>query len=141
MKAKKLSVLIVLTVALGSFLLVSFVPQDKAAKPWDVPAKYLEMTNPQTTDDADMIKVGKMLYSKHCKSCHGSKGLGDGPKAKQLDTPAGNFSSEAFHIQSDGEMYYKSFVGRDEMPNFEKKITDEEDSWAIITYMRATFKK
>lgn len=141
MKAKKLRVLTVLTVVLGSFLLVSFIPQDKTPAPWDVPAKYMKMKNPQAADDAGMIKVGKMLYSKHCKSCHGSKGLGDGPKAKQLETPAGDFSSDAFHGQSDGELYYKSYVGRDEMPNFEKKITDEEDRWAIITYMRGTFKK
>ena len=68
-------------------------------------------------------------------------GLGDGPKAKQLETFAGDFSTEAFHAQSDGEMFFKSFVGRDEMPNYEKKITDEEDRWALITYMRTTFKK
>ena len=87
-----------------------------------------------------MVKLGKMLYSKHCKSCHGTMGKGDGTKAKQLDTFPGDFSKEEFHAQSDGDMYYKSFVGRDEMPNFEKKITDEEERWAIITYMRATFK-
>jgi len=114
-------------------------PQDP--KPWDIPSKYLKMTNPQDVADKSMIKLGKMLYSKHCKSCHGSMGLGDGPKAKQLETPAGDFSTEAFHGQKDGEMYYKSFVGRDEMPNYEKKITDDEERWAIITYMRATFKK
>lgn len=130
--------LMLIVLFIGSVGLFSFVvPQGD----WEIPAKYKEMKNPQAADDAEMIKVGKMLYSKHCKSCHGSKGLGDGPKAKQLDTPCGDFSSEAFHGQSDGDMYYKSYIGRDEMPNYEKKITDEEDRWAIITYMRATFKK
>lgn len=138
----KLNLMAMATLLIGCTLLLSFTaPQDKTTKPWDIPADYLKMTNPQEAGDADMVKVGKMLYSKHCKSCHGNKGLGDGPKAKQLETFAGDFSTEAFNAQSDGEMYYKSYVGRDEMPNYEKKITDEEDRWALITYMRATFKK
>ena len=98
------------------------------------------MVNP-VADDATLIKVGKMMYSKHCKSCHGNTGLGDGPKAESLDTFAGDFTVDAFHAQSDGEMYYKSFIGRDEMPNYEKKIAEENDRWAIIMYMRTTFKK
>ena len=134
--------ILALVMLLSCAFLFSFVtPQGDGTAPSDIPSKYLKMENPQALDDAGMIKLGKMIYSKHCKSCHGSRGLGDGPKAKQLDTPAGDFSTEAFHGQSDGEMYYKSYIGRDEMPNFEKKITDDEERWAIITYMRTTFKK
>lgn len=140
MKKMKFNVLLMMGIILGSLMILSFsIPQDKAPKPWDIPSKYLKMENPQAADDADMIKVGKMLYSKHCKSCHGSKGLGDGPKAKQLDTFPGDFSKDDFKSQKDGALYYKSYIGRDEMPNFEKKIPDDEDRWAIITYMKATF--
>ena len=74
--------------------------------------------------------------SKHCKSCHGSKGLGDGSKAAQLETLAGDFSLDSFKENSDGALFYMSFIGRDEMPNFEKKISDDEDRWAIINYVR-----
>lgn len=124
-----------------AFLMFSFaVPQQKSSKPWDIPENYMKMKNPQAVGDAEMVKLGKMLYAKHCKACHGSQGKGDGPKAAQLDTPIIDFSTDAFHKQGDGELYYKSFVGRDEMPNFEKKIVDDEERWAIITYMRATFK-
>jgi cytochrome c len=122
----------------GLFLFMSFiVPQEQNKPgPWDIPADYLKKTNPYE-DNADMQKVGKMLWSKHCKSCHGNKGLGDGPKARQLETFPGDFSTPEFQAQSDGEMFYKSFVGRDEMPNYEKKIPDDEDQWALILYMRA----
>nr|NQU89062.1 cytochrome c [Bacteroidota bacterium] len=113
------------------------VPQEqKKPAPWEIPGKYMKMENPYK-DDASLLKVGKMLYSKHCKSCHGGKGECDGPKAKQLETYCSDFTSEDFKKQSDGEMYYKSFVGRDEMPNFEKKITDDEDRWAVINYIRS----
>jgi hypothetical protein len=29
-----------------------------------------------------------------------------------------------------------SFIGRDEMPNFEKKIPDVADRWAVIGFIR-----
>jgi mono/diheme cytochrome c family protein len=139
MKTIKLSLIFAVLIT-GGLVLMSFAPQGDGPKPWDIPEKYMKMKNPQAADDGDMIKLGKMLYSKHCKSCHGSKGLGDGPKAKQLETFPGDFSTDAFHNQSDGEMYYKSFIGRDEMPNYESKLPDEEERWAVITYMRADFK-
>lgn len=113
------------------------MPQDgqKKGAAWDIPSKYIKMENPYA-GDADLAKTGKMIYSKHCKSCHGNNGLGDGPKAKQLETFPGDFSSEEFQAGTDGELYYKSIIGRDEMPNYEKKITDEEDRWAVINYLR-----
>lgn len=127
-----LSLLFVLSVFLMAFTL----PQDqKKGGPWEIPDKYQKMENPYK-DDAGLTKVGKMLFSKHCKSCHGSKGLGDGTKAAQLDTFPGDFTDNPFQKNSDGDLFYKSFIGRDEMPNFEKKIPDDEDKWAIINYVR-----
>jgi len=129
------SILIVLS---GSLILLSFAPQDKkTTKLWDIPSEYLKMKNPHAPDDAEIIKVGKILYAKHCKSCHGPKGAGDGPKAKNLDTFPGDFTVSGYFQQSDGELFYKSIIGRDEMPNYEKKIPEVEDQWAIITYMKA----
>ncbi len=134
---KSKNVLAILAVITAGLVVMAFsIPQDqKKAGPWEVPAKYEKMENPYK-DDASIAKVGKMLWSKHCKSCHGNMGLGDGPKAAQLETFPGDFSTAEFQGQSDGAIYYKSFVGRDEMPSFEKKITDEEDQWAIVNYMR-----
>lgn len=137
MKTKSFNLLGIATVVMLAFVFMAFAfPQDqKKGEPWDIPSKYVKMENPYA-DDADLVKVGKMLYSKHCKSCHGNKGLGDGPKAKQLETFPGDFSSDDFQAGTDGELYYKSIIGRNEMPNYEKKITEEEDRWAIINYMR-----
>jgi mono/diheme cytochrome c family protein len=102
---------------------------------WEVPEKYVKMENP-TSSDKESLKFGKSLYSKHCKSCHGKEGLGDGPKAAQLDTPSGDFTEEDFQAQSDGALFYKSREGRDDMPSFKKKIPDAEDMWLIINYLR-----
>ncbi len=138
MKTKTINKLFALAgIMVLAFVFMAFAfPQDEQKKgaAWEIPSKYVKMENPYA--DEDLTKVGKMMYSKHCKSCHGNAGLGDGPKAKQLETFPGDFSSEKFQAGSDGELYYKSIIGREEMPNYEKKITDDEDRWAIINYIR-----
>lgn len=115
-----------------SLILLSFsnFEQDE----WVVPEKYQKMKNP--TDPDQDTDIGKQLYSKHCQSCHGKTGLGDGKKADEVDGDLGDFSSEEFQSQSDGALFYKSYFGRDDMPNYEKKIPDEEDMWLIVNYIR-----
>jgi cytochrome c5 len=100
---------------------------------WKIPAKYQTMKNP-TNPKVDLA-IGKSLYSKHCKSCHGSEGYGDGTKANNLEGDLGDFSSKKFQSQSDGALFYKSYIGRKDMPNFEKKMT-EEDMWLTVNFMR-----
>ena len=41
-----------------------------------------------------------------------------------------------FQSQTDGELFYKTTEGRDEMPSFKKTIKDDEDRWLIVNYMR-----
>jgi mono/diheme cytochrome c family protein len=101
---------------------------------WVVPDKYEKMTNP--TDPSEDLDVGKDLYSKHCKSCHGKEGYGDGTKADEVEGDLGDFSSAEFQSQSDGALFYKTWIGRNDMPNYEKKIPDEEDIWLIVNYLR-----
>ena len=107
-------------------------------KPWPVPDKYEKMVNPVKSDAASLAN-GKALYNQHCKSCHGTKGKGDGTKAETLDTDCGDFTKSSFHAQTDGALYYKTWEGRKDMPAFKKKIPDANDMWAVVNYMR-TFK-
>lgn len=101
---------------------------------WKVPAKYQTMKN-TTKANKENLAIGKSLYSKHCKSCHGSTGLGDGTKAANLKGDLGDFSSKKFQSQSDGALFYKSYIGRKDMPNYEKKMS-EEDMWFTVNFMR-----
>ena len=108
-------------------------------KPWAVPDNYQKMKNP-VASNAESIAEGKTLYSTHCKSCHGAKGLGDGSKAAQLKTEPGDFTKADFQAQSDGALFYKTSEGRDDMPSFKKKLPEAEDRWNIVNYLR-TLKK
>lgn len=136
MKTNINKLVIVTVVIFLSTMLFSFVsPQEKEKKPWKVPEKYKTMENPYAADQS-LVKVGKTIYAKHCRSCHGNKGLGDGPKAKKMKSFLEKFNSKAFQANTDGELFYKSIIGRDEMPNYEKKIPDVEDQWAVVMYIK-----
>lgn len=102
---------------------------------WKIPDKYQKMKN-STEANSENLSIGKSLYSKHCKSCHGKEGYGDGTKADELDGDLGDFSSEEFQSQSDGALFYKSYIGRYDMPNYEKKMS-EEDMWILVHFMRS----
>ena len=131
MKTNKLFIGIMTIVLMMSFTVLQ---QDK--KPWNIPDKYKKMTNTYTDDMDDLIDYGSDLYDKQCASCHGDDGIGDGPKADELKTYPGDFTTDEFKKNSDGAIYYMSIIGRDEMPNFEKKISDEEGRWAVIEYVK-----
>ncbi len=119
-------------VGILSFTLYSFttVFQEK----WVVPEKYVNMKNP--TDPSVDQNIGKALYKKHCQSCHGKEGYGDGPKAAEQKGDLGDFSSAEYQAQTDGELFYKTSFGRDDMPEYTKKMPDDEDRWLIVNYMR-----
>jgi len=117
------------------FFSVSLVAQPK---PWVVPANFKTMKNPVAIGDAS-TKAGLALYTKNCASCHGKAGLGDGVKARSLKQFPGDFSKADYQKQSDGDLFYKTKFGRDEMPKYDGKLSDD-DIWNIVNYMR-TLKK
>lgn len=121
-------------ILLSSLMLFSFKPLQN--KPWAVPDKFDKMTNP-VKSDAESIKAGKALWTKHCASCHGKTGLGDGTKAAQLDTEVGDLTTADTQKQSDGSLFYKTLEGRDDMPSFKKKIPDEDEIWQLVNFMRS----
>jgi mono/diheme cytochrome c family protein len=118
-----------LSMALYSFNTV------EVAGDWDIPDKYKTMENP-TEDSRENLAIAKSLWAKHCQSCHGREGLGDGPKAAELESDAGDFSSEEFQSLKDGELFYMTTFGMDEMPAYDKKIPSDEDRWMLVHYMR-----
>jgi len=134
MKSKILIVLAGIVIVVTAFKGLNF-----QKKPWPVPDAAKNKKN-TVAANAGSIADGKTLWSTHCKSCHGAKGLGDGPKAAQLKTEPGDFSKSDVQAQTDGSLFYKTSQGRDDMPGFKSKIPDQDDIWSLVNYIR-TFKK
>lgn len=124
-----------LALSMFAVILFAFVPKNTWQNPWKVPDANKNKTNPLKGDVAS-VAVGKALYTTHCKSCHGTKGKGDGPKSAQLDTESGDFNKATFQAQTDGALFYKTSEGRKDMPSFKKKLPEADDIWAVVNYMR-----
>ena len=101
--------------------------------PWVAPARAARKKNPAAADDASMA-AGKAVFAKECRSCHGDSGTGDGPAAKDLTKPPGNFTTAKFWEQSDGAIFWKVTEGRKPMPSFETLLT-EEQRWNVVNYL------
>jgi mono/diheme cytochrome c family protein len=139
-KSKKSARTLAVTALFISFSAYAFAqapsvlkPKPKG-KPWNAPEEYVTMKNPVPIDDSTMI-IGKDLYTEHCKSCHGTKGKGDGTKAEKIDISCGDFTSLEYMKESDGESYWKTTEGRKPMPSFKEKMTDRE-RWIVTYYVR-----
>lgn len=140
-KTQKLIALLVMMIIAVVFVFGNTVNAQQAkAKPWPVPDKNKTIKAAVSLKDASVISNGKDLWAKNCKSCHGAKGLGDGPKGASLKTFPGDFTGAAFQGMTDGEIFYKTSTGRDEMPAYEKKLPEATDRWGLVAYMR-TLKK
>lgn len=129
----------ILVVAMGLISISFTISNNQQPKPWSVPDNFKKMKNP-VASDATTIADGKALWNTHCKSCHGSKGLGDGSKAAQLKTEPGDFSKPIVQTQTDGELFYKLSEGRDDMPSFKKKMPEADERWSLVNFIR-TLKK
>jgi len=131
MKAKNQLLVALLSITMGLYSFTFF-----QAKPWAVPDSFAKKANP-VKSDAESLKNGKELWGKHCQSCHGKAGAGDGSKAAQLETEMQDFAKDALQKQSDGSLFYKIMEGRNEMPTFKKKLPDESDTWSLVNYIRS----
>jgi hypothetical protein len=65
-----------------------------------------------------------------------NKDYSDDPKTADQKGYLGNFSSEDTKGQTDCALFYKTTFGRDDMPEYKKKLPDDEDRWLIVNYMR-----
>ena len=126
-----------IAVSAGMLLAFSFSTsiQAQTAGGWTIPAKFKTTKNPVAVN-AGSVADGKDLFAKHCKSCHGAKGLGDGPKASTLDVSCSDFSTKKFQSQADGEIFFQVSEGKGKMPSFKKLIPEDNGRWALVNYMR-----
>ncbi len=116
---------------LGAVLLVGAAI---AREEWKAPARASKKKNPVSADEKSVAQ-GRKFYIRECLSCHGDKGKGDGPSAKDLETKPGDLSDPKMWDQTDGALFWKLTEGRKPMPSFEKLLGDEE-RWHVVNYMR-----
>ncbi len=103
---------------------------------WEAPEEAKAKPNPLPST-AEVLAEGSVLYKKNCEMCHGVTGKGDGP-ATQFVKPAPHDIStpEVQSEMTDGSIFWKLTVGKNPMPPFGKKLSDNE-RWALVHYVRS----
>ena len=79
---------------------------------------------------------GAELYAANCASCHGDRGLGDGPAGRGLDpAPANLADADALRDASPIDFYRRITIGvaGTSMPAFETTLP-ADDRWAVAVY-------
>ncbi|MFQ5684763.1 MAG: c-type cytochrome [Candidatus Binatia bacterium] len=110
------------------------------AKPWPVPDKAKRRKNPVAATP-ESVKEGALLYSGNCLVCHGAKGDGNGPQAGKLPRKPADFTDwKKMNDMTDGEIFWKMSTGRDPMPSFVEKLS-EEQRWHLVNYLRTLAKQ
>jgi cbb3-type cytochrome c oxidase subunit III len=87
--------------------------------------------------DAESIEAGRLLYKRHCASCHGPNAKGDGGMALSGGTPS-DLTDEAWDYGStDGEIFtaIREGVSAD-MLAYKEKLNDKQ-IWQVINYLRS----
>ena len=127
----RVAVLLVLASAVGT----------ASGDEWIAPDAERARSNPVATTPAALQK-GRALYQKHCATCHGDKGLGDGAAAAfNAAKPPSLADPKRLRALTDGEMLWKITTGRREedevlMPAMAEKIPAEEDRWKLVSFVR-----
>ena len=83
----------------------------------------------------DSVARGSALYAKHCASCHGPHGKGDGRVACDLDPAPSDLTDRDIAGMTDVKLFRKITNGRKPMPSF-RKLLGEEDRWHVVNFVR-----
>jgi len=104
-----------------------------------LPADYANEQNPLTGTEA-VLQDGKKLYQLYCAVCHGDRGYGDGPTARNLVPPPANLSRlMRMPLARDDYLFWAISEGgkafNSTMPAFKQSLSEKE-RWEIIHYLR-----
>ncbi len=98
--------------------------QAGAGKPW--------VASPST------LAEGKKAYQTYCFSCHGQKGLGDGPAGGALKPPPRNLVEGKWQQGGSSIALYKTLAqGIEGTSMVSFSYLSKEDRWALVHYVRS----
>lgn len=83
------------------------------------------------------LAVGSQLYARHCASCHGATGMGDGPAAAGMEPPPPALGSAVDMRDVSPSLMYRIVsvgIAGTQMASFGDVLTPDE-RWSIVSYL------
>ena len=99
-------------------------------------AEAAKLKNPVALN-AETVETGKKLYQRHCASCHGRSGKGDGGLALSGGEPS-DLTDDVWDTGStDGEIFVAIRDGlSSDMLAYKEKLKDKE-IWQVVVFLRS----
>lgn len=119
--------------------------QDFSKNTWELPADADKAKNPVAATPESVAK-GKELYlaqnKGNCIFCHGETGAGNEANFPKLRRkPANLTNKERMTSMTDGELFWKITKGiHGIMPPGERRMTEAEERWHVVNYVRTLAK-
>ena len=140
------SVLPLLVILPAALILGCSAPDDTGLKNKEAakPAITLEAAKPATAAVRGDPRAGKDIYEKHCRYCHGKKGLGDGAIGIALTPKPADFVGDTKRMAKPDEELYESITNGVQlaeggegmaMPAWKSILTTRE-RWDVLAYVR-----
>lgn len=88
------------------------------------------------TVPVDLVQ-GEQLYARHCASCHGATGMGDGPSAPGMDPPPTALGSATDMRDVTPSLMYRIVsvgIAGTQMAPWSEVLTPDE-RWSIVSYL------
>jgi len=99
---------------------------------WVVPPDRAERLSTFRFND-ETRKAGEKIYTINCSSCHGIPGKNN---YLNLMPPPGDPATEKIQKNKDGEIFYRVYTGRGQMPSF-RSVLSGNDIWNVISFIRS----
>lgn len=99
-------------------------------------AAVIAMVNPIDPSPA-VLEEGKVLYTRFCQVCHGTKGngdAGDGTVAKHDAINPPDLNSGKWLTYAPGQIYHTIMYGQGQMGSYASQL-DYADRWKVIHYV------
>ncbi len=110
--------------------------------PYRIPKDSLELAalikNPLATTE-EVLKEGKVLYTRYCVHCHGEKGMGDGLVGIAYKGVTA-YNSRAVKSRSEGEIFHAITHGKGRMWAHGSQVSIE-NRWKIVKYVQTLQKQ
>ncbi len=100
------------------------------------PAAAEGLKNP-LEGNAQVLEIGRTKFETYCAVCHGPQADGKGLVAAKMSIQVPSLVGEKARGYKDGHIFHIITDGQGVMSSYAYQITNENDRWAIVNYIRS----